>query len=264
MPHYEKDGIRLHYVVGPKGMSNTNELTAVFVHGAGSSHEAWTLQLEVLGIRYQTVALDLSGHGQSSPGPEVTSIEDGYTEELVALVHHLKLQNFVLIGHSMGGGVVMSYALRNDLPQPKALALVDTSYDLNLSHLAVGMTLETLDTYLALLRDRIKGVNQRAIEIIAREEALKMRNPHIMQRDLAAANGFSIAERVHEIDVPTLVIVGEHDSIITPSTARELKNGLPRADFAIIRHADHVPMLQNSSEFNRVLGKFLSWVENNL
>lgn len=248
-------------MVGPKGTGDTSILTIVFVHGAGSSHEAWTLQVEEFGKQYQTIAFDFSGHGKSDPNPKMTSIENGYTEELAALADHLELQNFVLVGHSMGGGVVMSYALRDDFPCPKALTLVDTSCDLNLSNLAAGMTREALDTYLSLLRDRIKGSNSKAIEIIRREEIHKTRNPHVMQRDLAVVDGFDITSRIHEIDLPTLVVVGEHDNIITPSTAKDLEERLPRADLAIIRHADHVPMLQNPAEFNRVLGKYLDWVD---
>jgi pimeloyl-ACP methyl ester carboxylesterase len=260
MPHFEIEGMKLHYVEKGKG----NELSVVFVHGAGSSQDTWTLQVEEFGTKYHVVSLDLSGHGGSDPGPRKVRIGTGYAYELAGLVRHLNLSNFVVVGHSMGGGVVMSYALNNDFPKPKALVLVDTSSNLDLSRLGAGMTLEALDTFLTILRDKITGRNQKAMAVIKREETAKIENPQIMQRDLGAVDDFDITHRLNEIDQPTLVIVGEDDDIITPVMATVLKNSLPRADIAVVRNADHAPMLQNPDEFNRILGKFLSWVETQL
>ncbi|MFX1368360.1 MAG: alpha/beta fold hydrolase, partial [Promethearchaeota archaeon] len=235
MPYFEFKGAKLHYVE----LGNREDLSVVFVHGAGSSHDTWSLQMEEFGPRYHMVSLDLSGHGASDPGPEGIRIGTGYAYELAGLVGHLNLENFVAVGHSMGGGVVMSYALNSSFQKPKALVLVDTSSNLDLSRLGAGMTLEALDTFLTLLRDRITGRNKKAMDIIQREESMKIENPQIMQRDLAAVDNFDITHRLHEIDLPTLIIVGEGDDIITPVMATALKNSLPRADIAVVRNAHH-------------------------
>ncbi len=260
MPYFEIKGMRLHYTESGKD----RPVSVVFVHGAGSSQDTWALQFEEFGKNYHVVAIDLSGHGGSDPGPKEVRIGTGYAYELAGLVRHLDLGDFVAVGHSMGGGVVMSYALNNDFPKPRALVLVDTSSKLNLSRLGAGMTLEALDTFLTLLRDRITGRNKKAMDVIQREESTKIENPQIMQRDLAAVDNFDVSHRVHEIEQPTLIIVGEDDDIITPVMATALKNSLPRADIAVVRDADHAPMLQNPDEFNRLLGKFLAWVETQL
>jgi pimeloyl-ACP methyl ester carboxylesterase len=260
VPHFEIEGAKIHYV--DSGEQTEQKLSIVFVHGAGSSQEVWALQMEEFGKKYRCITIDLSGHGNSGPGPEETSIEEGFAYELAGLIEHLSLSDFVLIGHSMGGGVVMSYVLNDAFPRPKALVLVDTSCDLDLAKLGAGMTLETFDTFLEILRDKIKGRNKKAMEIIEREERMKIKNPFIMQRDIAAVDGFDITARVHEIDLPTLVLVGADDDIITPVIAGALEKKLPRGDIAVIKKADHVPMLQNPEEFNRILGKFLAWTEN--
>ena len=183
MPYFEIDGMKLHYVEEGKG----KELSVVLVHGAGSSQDTWSLQVEEFGTKYHVVSLDLSGHGNSDPGPRDVRITSGYAYELAGLIRHLNLSNFVAVGHSMGGGVVMSYTLNNDFPKPKALVLVDTSSNLDLSKLGAGMTLEVLDTFLNVLRHKITGRNKKAMAVIRREETAKIENPQIMQseRDLA-------------------------------------------------------------------------------
>ncbi|NOR39390.1 MAG: hypothetical protein GQ580_07375 [Candidatus Thorarchaeota archaeon] len=88
-------------------------------------------------------------------------------------------------------------------------------------------------------------------------------NPWIMQRDLSACDNFDISDRLGEITIPAFVIIGEHDDLIPPSVAKQLEVSLPRADIAVIRGANHSPMIERPDKFNRLLSKFLKWVESN-
>ncbi|MHA2601900.1 MAG: alpha/beta fold hydrolase, partial [Candidatus Thorarchaeota archaeon SMTZ1-83] len=207
---------------------------------------------------------DLSGHGQSDSGPDNTSIEEGFTMEVAALVNHLDLDDFALVGHSMGGGVVMAYALNDDLRRPAAIVLVDTSPCLELSRLARGLAKETIETQLYLLRGRKSASFQEAYDIVRREEDAKRRNPRILTRDLAAADKFDVSERIGGINLPTFVLVGEHDDIISPNTSKQFEAALPRADIAVIKDAHHAAMLHNPEMFNELLRKFLGWVESTI
>jgi len=264
IPFIEHQGTQIHYLDLDERADKSRGLSVVFIHGAGSSHETWTLQINEFKAFHRVIAPDLSGHGQSGRGPDDISIEEGFTMELAALVNHLDLGDFVLVGHSMGGGVVMSYALNDKLRKPVAIALADTSPSLELGKLVRGLAKETIETQLFLLKGRKSASYQEAYDIVRREEDTKRRNPRVITRDLAAADKFDITERIETIKVPTFVLVGERDDIIPPSAAKHFKAALPRADIAVIKDAHHAAMLQNPEMFNQLLKKYLDWVESTI
>ncbi|MFW9803002.1 MAG: alpha/beta fold hydrolase [Candidatus Thorarchaeota archaeon] len=260
LPVFHHQDMHLYYQESDKREDKTRGLPVVFVHGAGSSRRTWHMQTEAFEFTHRVLAIDLSGHGESEAGPDEASIE-GFAAELATLVEHLDLRDFVLVGHSMGGGVVMSYVLNAEYRKPLAITLVDTHPTLELSRLATGLAIETIETQLYLFRGRKERGKDGPYDIIREEEDIKRRNPRIISRDLAAADKFNVADRVADIDIPVFVIVGEHDDIVTPQMAKQFKESLPRADIAVVKKSDHVPMLQNPERFNELLKKFLEWVE---
>ncbi len=261
LPFFDHQSMRLYYQDSDKREDKTRGLPVVFIHGAGSSRRTWHMQTEAFEATHRVIVPDLSGHGESDLGPDDTTIEE-FASELATLIEHLDLSDFVLVGHSMGGGVVLAYMLREGARKPLAITLVDTSPDLELSRLAPGLAIETVETQLYLFKGRKERGTNAPYDIIREEEDIKRQNPRIISRDLAAAGKFNVTGRVREIDVPVFVIVGEKDNIVTPAMAKKLEESLPRADIAVVKNADHVPMLQNPEDFNTILRKFLEWAEN--
>jgi pimeloyl-ACP methyl ester carboxylesterase len=101
-----RDGIPLAFEVHGVGTP-----TLVFVHGWSCDRSYWRGQLGPLAARYQTVAVDLAGHGESGVGRRAWTMA-AFGEDVVALVEQLGLGELVLIGHSMGGDVIVEAALR--------------------------------------------------------------------------------------------------------------------------------------------------------
>ena len=93
---------------------------------------------------------------------------------------------------------------------------------------------------------------------------MRLANPLVMTRDLATCSKFNITDSVGEIDIPTFVLVGENDDIITPAIAAEFEKMFPRADIAVVKGADHIPMVEQPKEFNRLFRKFIEWVIDNV
>lgn len=263
MPFFQYNELKLHYVDLDNRSDTSDGMLLLFIHGAGSSHICWAIQLKEFSKNHRVVALDLSGHGSSERADNEASIDDGYVREVETLVRHLNFGDFIMVGHSMGGGVAMSYMLHNYEVNPKALVLVDTSPDLELSKLAIGLVKETVDDRLFMLKSRHYEEYTDTYKIKRYEDEVRMHHPAIMQRDLVACDKFDIRNRVSEIDVPTFVIVGEHDDIIPPQVALELEKRLSHSDIAVVRNASHSPMIEQPEEFNRLLRKFVLWVKNN-
>ncbi|MHA2077203.1 MAG: alpha/beta fold hydrolase [Candidatus Thorarchaeota archaeon] len=257
MPFFEHEGLKLHYIDVDKRPDKTSGTPVLFVHGAGSSHLAWSFQLRDLSEEYRMIAIDLSGHGKSESVEGDLSLQEHFAEEVSTLVRHLKLNDFVLVAHSMGGGVAMSYVLKKDTMKPRALVLVDTSADLDLTKLGIGLAKDAIEDRIRLFKNQYY---EEITDVKKAEGRLLAANPQVMIRDLAASNKFDITDQVDSIDIPTFVIVGENDDVITPNMAKALENALPRADIAVVKNADHAPMQEQPEEFNRLIRKFIEWV----
>jgi pimeloyl-ACP methyl ester carboxylesterase len=238
MPYFAHNGITLHYIDVDKRSDKTEGIPLLFIHGGGASHLAWFHQLDEFSYENRSIAIDLSGHGKSDTLNGDITIEQHFVEEVSALVKHLDLDDFVLIGHSMGGCIAMSYVLKRNAVKPRALVLVDTSSDIDLLKISQGLVKEAFENH----------------------KSTRLTSVTLLMRDLAICRKFDITDRLGEIDLPTFVIVGEDDDVIPPHVAKALCDALPRADIAVVRGADHVPMSEQPVEFNRLLKKFLKWV----
>ncbi len=260
MPFFEHNGTKIHYVDVDKREDKSEGMSLIFVHGAGSSHLIWALQLREFSKEHRAIALDLSGHGKSGDVMGDLSIDLNFAEEVSALVRNLALDSFILVGHSMGGGAVMAYTLKDDAVKPKALVLVDTSCDLDLSKLRVGLMKETIQDRVYFFKSRLFEQYTETYQLKKLDDDMRLANPLVMSRDLAACSKFDITDRCGEIDVPVFVLVGSDDDIITPAKAAEFEKRLPRADIAVVKGADHIPMVEQPEEFNRLFRKFVNWV----
>src|SRR6185503_6552015 len=91
-------------------MAGNGDTSIVFVHGWGISKEYWKEQIEELSSDYKVVALDLGGHGQSGHNRENWTIEE-FAKDVRAVIDGLHLNNVILVGHSMGGEIILQTAL---------------------------------------------------------------------------------------------------------------------------------------------------------
>lgn len=95
------------------------DTTLLFVHGWAIDQTYWSSQMEEFCPGYHVVTMDLPGHGKSGKNREAWAVED-YAGDVRAVLDHLDLENVVLIGHSMGGNIILEAGLDND----RVLALV--------------------------------------------------------------------------------------------------------------------------------------------
>ncbi len=260
MPFFDFNSNKIHYVDVDRCTDSSCGLPIVFIHGAGSSHFCWAFQLVEFSSTNRCIAIDLSGHGRSDPSETLASIENLYTHEVAHLIQHLDLPEFILVGHSMGGGVALSYILHKAFRLPKALVLVDSSPDLHLRKVTPGLVLEAIEEQRHIKHYKFDEYAEEH-DLVKYEAAMKHVDGLAMQRDLLACNAFDVSDRLNEIDLPIFALVGEDDNVIPPSVVKAYVDKFPRADLAVIRGADHIPMIQQPEEFNRLFRKFITWVQ---
>ncbi len=98
------DGIPISYDVSGDG-----EISLVFVHCWSCNRSFWNKQFGQFAKKYKVVRLDLAGHGTSGSGRDVYTMP-AFGEDVAAVVNKLNLHNVILIGHSMGGPVIIEAA----------------------------------------------------------------------------------------------------------------------------------------------------------
>ena len=100
------DGVAITFETMGAGAS-----ALVFVHGWSCDRSYWSNQLEPFAERHQVVTIDLGGHGASGLG-RVDYTMAAFGEDVAAVVRALDVQEAILVGHSMGGDVIIEAALR--------------------------------------------------------------------------------------------------------------------------------------------------------
>ncbi|WP_422362225.1 alpha/beta fold hydrolase [Reichenbachiella sp.] len=94
-------------------ISGEGEVTLLFVHGWNINKSYWDQQQAKFHENYQIVAIDLPGFG-GSKNLKPTYAIDSYANDIKALINHLELDKVVLIGHSMGGRIILEAAQDNE------------------------------------------------------------------------------------------------------------------------------------------------------
>jgi len=230
------------------------------VHGSGGNHGVWKSQFR-LGDERPIVALDLSGHGESTdidadPGYETLS---AYADDVLAVARETDAGFFA--GNSLGGAILVHMALERDEFTPDGLILAGTGAKLAvLDDLLVWLE-EDFDRALEFLHapDRfLHEPDERLVELS--REAMHEAGQAVTYRDFRTSHEFDERDRVSNIEVPALAIVGEHDQLTPPWYHEFLADEMPQADLAIVDDAAHLAMLERPGPFNAAVSEFLDSV----
>ena len=113
------DGVLIHYQVCGEGRP-----ALVFVHGWSCDGSYWDGQVGHFSKEYEVVTVDLAGHGESGLDRTEWTIE-AFGRDVAAVVKQLELDEVILVGHSMGGDVIVE-AVKELRGRVRALVFVDS------------------------------------------------------------------------------------------------------------------------------------------
>ncbi|HEX6133798.1 MAG TPA: alpha/beta fold hydrolase [Longimicrobiales bacterium] len=239
----------------------------VLIHGFPFSSAVWRPQLEYAPAGWRIIAPDLRGFGGSGGAAGSRIGMDEYADDVAALLHHLGVRSAVFCGHSMGGYIAFAL-LRRAAALVRGLILSDTRASpdspearqgrlKNAKHILAHGTAALVDAMVPRLlsqrtRETLPHIEQELRAIMGGAPA-----HGVTAALLGMAHRPDSSPQLRSINVPTLVIVGEQDQITPVGEARLLARAIPGAHLQIIPGAGHVPGLEQSSLFNRVLGEFV-------
>jgi len=255
MPFVEKDGVKLFYRVDGDGKP------VVLIHGAWSTHRWWDPIIRLLSKKYMTVAVDVRGHGDSTKLEKPSSIKE-FAEDLHYLLRELGFDEVVLMGHSMGGMISMQYAL--DHPdRVKGLILVSTTprsgghLKYYLLYFLAKLKLVSYEKMLAkTLREMFHPSTPKETVEWAIEEMLRTSLEDFM-KITKSIKGFDITYSLEEIRQPTLIIVGEKDSVTPLDRSRLLHAKIPNSRLVVVEECDHTVILDRPERIVEETKKFL-------
>jgi 3-oxoadipate enol-lactonase len=239
--------------------------TVVLIHAVGYDLTYWDRQIEVLQADYNVVAFDLPGHG-NSPG-KASDWSFDYAAALVAsLIEHVGIGPIHLVGISFGGMIAQATVLaRPELVS--TLTLIGTActfpsavregmkaraQTIRTSGMAAVMQSSLERWYTATTREHRPDIIDRVCKTVLADD------PETQAAIWEIVSNFEVRERLGEIKVPTLVLVGEQDPSTPPSAALVLAEGISGAKVVVIPGASHLVTVEAPSEVNAALQAFLA------
>jgi len=219
------DGVRVYYEHAGSGSA------LVMVHGASQDTLSWKYVIDLFAQHYSVYALDLPGHGKSAlpAGGPFTATPDNARTVLQCL-EALQIQDAVLMGHSMGGGVVVQVAILAPT-QVRGLVLVDgasinvaqsSGYNaniLNMARINPGDWFEV--SFRTLMGSAVPA--ERIEDLIA--DARRC-DPAVAFADICAFGGFRMEHILQDIRCPVVIVEGVQDWSVPPESARAVVDQL--------------------------------------
>lgn len=258
--HVIVNGVRVGYEVDGHGPP------VVLIHGFPLNRSMWRPQIEALRDRFTMIVPDLRGFGESDV-PEENLTLDTYAGDVLGLLDALGHQRVALGGLSMGGYVVFRILARAASRIGKVI-IAD-------SRAGADSDEGRERRYAAIKRIRTQGPEGFLGEFTAQlvGPTTKARRPAVMSAtkqivgsppaaSLVAALS-AMATRpdsrplLASVTVPTLVVVGEEDTITPPAAAEEIASGVRDGRLVTIPDAGHMSSLEAPDAFNRAVREFL-------
>jgi pimeloyl-ACP methyl ester carboxylesterase len=248
------DGVEIRYEAAGSG-----EPTLVFVHGWSCDRSYWRAQMDHFAASHRVVAVDLGGHGESGLGRKDWTIA-GFAGDVRAVVEALGARKVVLVGHSMGGPVILEAA---QLMPERVVALVSVDFFNDVDR---RFGAKEREGFLAPMRADFR----KATEAFVRQEMFAARsNPKLVDRiarDMAAAPpavGVSAMDHILRYDqgaalaaakVPVRLINADK----WPTNLEAARRHKPEVELAVMPAVGHFLMMEAPDEFNRLLARAVS------
>lgn len=264
--HITLNGLHVHY----RQWGSAGRRLLLLLHASGCHAHWWDEVGPLLAADYDVFAPDLRGHGDSGRPEPPDYHFDAYVADVAAFVRHLGLQEFDMIGHSMGGYIALRYAST----QPEGLRrlvaadlLCDVSGEiLEQMHRASERPEPTFPTR----EEAIGKFRLQPPETTASSEVLEMLAREAVRQTASGEWTFKFDRRARkhpavrvwdvlpQITCPVFVVRGELSPLMPVANAERMAHELPHGEWANLPGAYHNLMLDNLTGFVEMVRTFLT------
>ncbi len=253
MPDLIIEGRRIGYGCNVDAI-DASQTVLLLIHGSGGDRGDWQWQLEGIKAPGGVIAIELPGHGESD-GPGESSVPV-YADWVEKFVLGLGLQRVALMGCSLGSAISQWIGLERK-PWMVALGLVGAGARLRVLPSLLDGLINEPALSLSSLADFC--LSQSATDSLRNEMKAKYQkaDPYVIHGDLSACDKFDVIGRIHEISVPTLILVGAEDYLTPVKYSKFLNDKIPGSTMVTIPNAGHLAMMEKPEEFNAATQNFL-------
>ncbi len=249
MAKLDRDGVGIYYEVHGNGPA------VLLSHGYSATCQMWDGQIEALRDRYQVIAWDMRGHGQSDyPTDHAAYSEAATVEDMAAILRACGVRRAVIGGLSLGG--YMSLAFHRDHPEmARALMIFDTGPGFR--------NAEAREAWNQRSRQRADDLDARGLAALGGSDEVRMSQHRNASGLAGAARGMltqrddSVIASLDTIAVPSLVLVGSNDTNFLAATDYMARK-IPGATKVVIQGAGHAANLHQPAAFNHAVETFLA------
>jgi pimeloyl-ACP methyl ester carboxylesterase len=247
------------------------------IHGLGDGSYVWNDFLPTITSHYDTVAVDLRGHGDSDWDPETRYDVRTHVVDVIHVVRALGLDHLVLIGHSMGGDIAIRVATEcckrieglvvvDFCPNPSPESAQRIRADFDASHQAYP-SIEDYAAWLAATRPLVsKDILLRLAKCALRAQAdmgFRLKADPAITRSRRDESDCEARESVlwtlfPRVPCPVLVVRGAGSAVLHRDVAERMINSFPDARLQSVPSAGHGVVLDNPEGFASAVRPFLS------
>jgi len=180
-----------------------------------------------------------------------------YLDALIGLIDHLRYQEVILCGHSLGGAIAQAYYFKypKDL---RALILVGTGARLRVSPAILEATQKDIKQYIdtipvgAFFKKTSKDIIN---QFVSDTSKLK---PAVIYTDYKICDSFDTLENTSKINVPCLIICGNKDLLTPPKYSQFFKEKIKNSKLVIVKNAAHMVMLEKPTDVDKAIEEFVN------
>lgn len=243
------DGVSIHYHARGAG-----DPALVFVHGWSCDKTYWDAQVDSFAQNYRVATIDLGGHGKSGRDRKDWTIE-AFGRDVQAVVEKLNLDPVILIGHSMGGPVIIE-ATRHIQQRVIGLIGVDT-----FQNFENEPTQEEINTFLAPMREDFRESTKNFIRNVLFAPDSDSTLVKKVTEDMASAPpevGISALENAWTYDIRAAlkdvqIPIRSINSDLYPVNIEVNKRHAHSFEVKFMSGVSHFLMLEDPEKFNKLL-----------
>jgi len=238
----------------------------ILLHGWMESWAVWRQTIEALGKEFRTYALDFWGFGESDPTKGHTYTVDNYVDMVNSFIDNLGIVRAPLVGHSMGGTVALSTAIRYPEKIVKVVVIGSPIHGASLHFLlklsgvpqlaGLLFKLPPMLNFFTLLTCFLATRQGRALYRMVKSENHEI-SMHSFFTSIGTLRRTDLRPELAKIHTPTLGIYGKWDYIVHPNQGKALKGSVPTAQIAMYNNSGHMPMMDEPDRLIRDVRDFL-------